>query len=76
MAALAGLDRPRLLVEASLDADDALVEVDVLPAQRLELAAAQAGVQGARPHRPLAGRQGGDQGPRLGGPGNALAPRP
>jgi hypothetical protein len=69
-----GFDRPRFGVEASLDADETGVEVDVLPPKRLELAAAQAGVDGGGPHGAVARGQGGDQGPCLLRARDALAP--
>jgi hypothetical protein len=51
------LDVPR-----SLDADDAVGEVDVVPAERLELAAAETAVERRRPQRSVALRERGEEG--------------
>jgi hypothetical protein len=48
------LDRPFLDIPRSLDADDAVGEVDIVPAKRLELAATEAAVEGSRPQRAVA----------------------
>jgi hypothetical protein len=56
------LDRALLDVPRSLDADDAVGEVDVVPAERLELAAAETAVERRRPQRSVALRERGEEG--------------
>src|SRR5215210_627945 len=51
------LDRTVLGVPRAFDVDDAPGQVHVLPAKREQLAAAEAGVHGRRPQRPVALRQ-------------------
>ncbi len=60
-----GLHGPRLGVPASLDADEPSLEVDVRPAQGGQLPAAQAGVEGGGPHRPVGHGGGLEEGARL-----------
>jgi hypothetical protein len=55
------LDRPGLLVPASLDPQDTTLKVDVRPAKPLELAAAKPGVEGGGPERALAGPERGQE---------------
>ena len=50
-----------------------MIEVDVLPAQRLELPATKAGVEGGRPDCAVALGDGGYERIGLGGTGDAVA---
>ena len=61
-------------VPRALDVDDARGQVDVLPAQREQLAAAQAGVHRRRPQRPVSLRQRVEQRLGLRRRGDPLAP--
>jgi len=61
------------LIPAALNADEAYLEVDILPAQGLELAPAQAGIQGGGPERAVVLGQGGDQSAGLLGVGDPVA---
>ena len=65
-----------LVVVGALDVDHAVREVDVLPAQRHQLAAAQAGVEGGRPDGAVALGQRGEELLRLLGRGDPLASAP
>jgi len=70
------LDGPYLRVPAALDTDDTTLEVDVAPTKRRELSAAQAGVEGGRPHSPVLLREPIDERSGLRRPGDPFAPPP
>ena len=70
-----GRDLALDVVPAALDADHARREVDVLPPQRLELAATQAGVERGRPERALVARAGPRAAPRPHGARSGLGRR-